>query len=217
MGGYGSGRRYSLSAGTKPVADIDLLRLDVRYLHRNGMLQSQHWTTLRWSYNGQTSGNIRVEIGNGHPPLYLRLIYTHTSRYDGAKTDINEYVTLDWQACRFGGRRPWFLCPRCGRRVGVLWGGKRFLCRHCHQVTYPCQNETKADRAMRRSRKARKRLGLGDDVTMPASYASKPKGMRWATYHRLVQQAEEADKVWCLDAMQRFGIGVRDSFDLPWP
>ncbi|RIK94968.1 MAG: hypothetical protein DCC73_00870 [Proteobacteria bacterium] len=217
MGGHGSGRQYGVSTGTKPVAGVDLLRLDVRYLHKNGFLKPQHWSTLHWSRNGHPSGNIRVEMGTGQPPLHLKLIYTHTSRYDGTKTDINEYITLDWQTCRFGGRRPWFLCPHCGRRVGVLWGSKRFLCRHCHRVAYPCQNETRADRAMRQSRKVRQRLGLRDDITIPAAYASKPKGMRWATYHRLVRQAQEADMIWCLDAMRRFGIGIRDSFDMPWP
>lgn len=43
--------------------------------------------------------------------------------------------------CRFGGKRWWFLCPgqNCGRRVAKLYfppDKSRYLCRHCHGLSY---------------------------------------------------------------------------------
>lgn len=37
------------------------------------------------------------------------------------------------------GIRPWFLCPSCDRRVGILYRKQNagpFLCRHCHGLSY---------------------------------------------------------------------------------
>src|SRR5262245_43417025 len=36
----------------------------------------------------------------------------------------------------YGGRRYWWLCPHCGRRVRVLYGGAYFLCRTCQNLSY---------------------------------------------------------------------------------
>ena len=44
---------------------------------------------------------------------------------------------------RFGGLRYWFLCPRCGRRVGKLYHLERWACRRCHDLAYPSQRLSK--------------------------------------------------------------------------
>jgi hypothetical protein len=40
-----------------------------------------------------------------------------------------------------GGKRPWFVCPTCPRRVGVLYHreGLPFRCRTCCKLAYPSQ------------------------------------------------------------------------------
>ena len=41
--------------------------------------------------------------------------------------------------CNYGGLRAWFVCPQCGRRVGVLYRKPlltHFLCRHCQNLSY---------------------------------------------------------------------------------
>ena len=43
---------------------------------------------------------------------------------------------------RFGGLRYWFLCPRCGRRVGKLYHVERWGCRHCHNLAYQSQRRS---------------------------------------------------------------------------
>jgi hypothetical protein len=54
-------------------------------------------------------------------------------------------VPIEWTACHFGGRRPWFVCAvlddhvgYCGRRVGVLYirPGGLFMCRRCWNLVH---------------------------------------------------------------------------------
>jgi hypothetical protein len=56
----------------------------------------------------------------------------------------------------------------------------------------PPQRETKYDRALRRARKLRLRLG-GDPAD--DEYPNKPPRMRWATYNRLMDRLVAADGV----------------------
>lgn len=63
---------------------------------------------------------------------------------------FNQSIWLTWAPCYFGGRRCWFLCPGCGRRVGrvylpctmYLMGSDyrervhAFSCRSCYSLTY---------------------------------------------------------------------------------
>ena len=60
------------------------------------------------------------------------------------------YIHFDWEgkgyivqvaysACRFGGTRPWFICPHCQSRVGsLLFFNHQIGCRHClNTATHP--------------------------------------------------------------------------------
>lgn len=60
-------------------------------------------------------------------------------KYTVGKKRIETKVSLTSTPCRFGGYRVWFLCPSCGRRVGVLYRpyfATEYLCRHCHALSY---------------------------------------------------------------------------------
>jgi len=89
---------------------------------------------------------------------------------------------LDWTACTYGGYRAWFLCPDCGRRVALLYlpsyGGA--FCRHCLDLVYNSQRETKEDRAIRRYNKIRRRLGWKPGFLN--GEGGKPRGMHWRTF-----------------------------------
>ena len=112
-----------------------------------------------------------------------------------------DVVAIDWTDCHYGGARPWFLCPGCGRRVAILYGRKierdgskipiqnRILkCRQCHALSYPSQHEEWHERMRRRAKKIRARIG--------GEYAKKPKRMHWRTYNRLVDEARYFDDRW---------------------
>ncbi len=48
-------------------------------------------------------------------------------------------VAVEWTPCHYGGARPWFVCPECGRRSGRLYAGRRFACRLCRGFRYESQ------------------------------------------------------------------------------
>jgi hypothetical protein len=84
---------------------------------------------------------------------------------------------------RFGGRRRWFACPRCGSACRVLFGGGRFLCRSCHGLQYQSQCESAWSRATSRAQKLRMRLHGSANLLEP--FPPRPKHMHHRTYRRL--------------------------------
>ena len=62
---------------------------------------------------------------------------------------IAQTILFDSTPCHFGGSRLWLLCPDCECRVRVLYCptlGYRFLCRHCHNLTYRSCNRSRLER-----------------------------------------------------------------------
>lgn len=178
MGGMGSGRRLVGKSTTS-----DMQPLDIRRLHRAGLLTPGHVFSWQWSVCGKevASIQIRTEID--------RVILDYRSRDNGGEWLPMEYpVYVVWTGVHFGGRRPWFLCPvqGCGRRVAILYGGRMFACRHCQKLAYECQRETYDDRACRRADNIRRQLGWRPGIANPIG--GKPRGMHWRTYARLIAE-----------------------------
>jgi hypothetical protein len=44
---------------------------------------------------------------------------------------------MEWTFCNFGGERPWWTCPHCGRRCAIVYarGPWPFMCRLCANLT----------------------------------------------------------------------------------
>jgi|SRR5208337_4214847 len=152
MGGAGSGMWFRRD---KKTTIEECRRLDVFCLHREIALNYGCSFDLNWTRNGQSWGNINAEVRG----TSLVLIYQYAGY--GEECDVEERISLDWTRCNYGGKRPWFLCRGCGRRVGVLFlGGSYFLCRHCYHLSYSSHNKnTLLDRVCRRRDKLRERLG----------------------------------------------------------
>ena len=192
MGGLGSGNRYRF--GKKTTTD-ECHGLDVRKLHRDGLLKPGSCFRSSWWRAGSETGAIRVFVFGDR----LILSYRHRSGLGEEWEYVKESVPLNWTPCNFGGERPWFLCPGvvngvgCGRRVAILYGpGKWFLCRHCYDLRYESQREEKKDRALRRTQKIRMRLGGSANMLEP--FPERPKGMHHDTYMRLFWEHEEAHR-----------------------
>ena len=182
MGGYGSGRD-----GWKPKAE-EAKRIDVRYMRKRGFLNDGCQFTLSWSRGEESVGYINARTTDRTVILNYRV----KPYWEDEWTDIEECVPIEWTPCNFGGQRPWLNCPRCSRRVEVLYGvGKRFLCRHCYNVTYSSQCETVMDRLLRRSRKMRRRLDVDESIF--ESVVFKPKGMHQKTFDRLRKELDEIE------------------------
>lgn len=181
MGGYGSGRwgRHRAKGTTDPLP-----RLDVHHLARLGLIVPGAVRSLAvaWSRGDEPAGDILVRYDDGRPHEVV-LEYRVRKEDDEAWRPVRESVGLDRTPCPYGGKRPWFLCPRCLSRRAVLFGlGGRFRCRACHGLAYPSTREGTADRHRRRADELRRRLGgKPGDLLVPR----KPKGMHRRTYERL--------------------------------
>ena len=183
MGGSGSGR-YGFASKCEDYSSIDLA-----WLNREGVLNRHWWSTITWSRGGNETGAIRVKAEPGG----LRLSYRARDR-GGEWEDINEFVPFSYTDTNFGGRRPWFECPSCGRNCRVLYGGKVYRCRKCYGLKYQSQYEPAFGRALSQAQKIREKLGGSLCVDDP--FPEKPKGMHWKTYQRLERQDDLLTERW---------------------
>jgi hypothetical protein len=103
-----------------------------------------------------------------------------------------QIVEVTWTACPFGGERAWFVCPNCQNRRAVLYSvGGDFRCVRCEDLAYASTHEDAVDRAHRRIRRLKERLG-GDPDSL--SLPDPPKGMHGGTYSRIVAQIDAQER-----------------------
>ena len=173
MGGTGSGRKPG--HGARKMTK-DALPLAINRLARLKLLapeNSQYWS---WSVRDRAVERITVNIEPGGMTVSCRL--------KNSGQDSRQWVGTQTTPCTLGGHRYWFTCPRCDRRVAILYRLNRaFACRHCQNLTYACQGESLGDRAIRRADKIRARLGWVPGIAHASGI--KPAGMHWRTYLRL--------------------------------
>jgi hypothetical protein len=171
MGNSNSGRPRErpylgmfLSFGLSDVADL-----------RDG-----DWMTLRWRSGANVSvygTRCGIEV-----------------RFCRDNDEVRQPVTVDRLPCHFGGTRAVLRCPRCDRRCRKLYlFGSRFVCRACTRARYWTQTASPDARMTHRIRRLQSRLAPDVDVDdyvldwIPA----RPRGMRRATYQRLVERLEQ--------------------------
>jgi len=192
MGGFGSGRR-----GGRPTVE-SALRLDIDSMMCWGAIQpgSHRVGEMRLHQFYGDDIDVKYESLAGDPSnSWLRLRYSMADYRSGGELKIDDKVYLAPTRPHFGGLRWWFVCPHLNRRVRKLYlplGGRHFWSRRAYEFAYASQRETKYDRALRRARKLRLRLG-GDPAD--DEYPDKPPRMRWATYNRLLDKLRAADGV----------------------
>lgn len=189
MGGFGSGRP-SGSGRDK----VEYSRsIDVNRLHKAGCLRAGSSGGWQWTQDGERVAwiSLLAETDRLHLSYRVRIA-------GGEWESIEEPVRIVRVACRFGGARPYFICPglvngvACGRRVAKLHGpGRYFLCRHCYRLAHASQSESQWDRTLRHASKIKQHLG--GDPGMAAPFPPKPKGMWWRTYERLRDECFDAE------------------------
>ena len=102
MGGIGSGRPVDLGRDT-----VESCRaIDVNRLHREGCLSPGWWSGWHWTRDGEkvASINLRAEEDRLHLSYRVRIA-------GGDWEDVEETVRIVRVPCRFGGTRPYFICP----------------------------------------------------------------------------------------------------------
>jgi hypothetical protein len=161
--------------------------LDVNQLSEKGCLRPGWTSTCQWDNGIEfASINLRAEAE--------RLSLSYTLRVGDRKSeDMVETISIVHLPCRFGGSRPYFICPGpgdgtdCGRRITKLYLSRRyFLCRRCNKLAYASQYEHQWQRALRKANKIKQRLGI--DVGIGDPLLDKPKGMWIRTFDHLLNQ-----------------------------
>lgn len=208
MGGRGSGHYYHRSGNGRPVME-GFQRVECWKVFRS---YRKHGRCFLWSWKRGTedAGSVAVEVlpkaelahkqtGQPIPGRGAVVFRYRRTPYGGEPEDVEVIIPLRWSFPNFGGTRPWFLCPRCFRRVGVLaLYGNAFLCRRCLGATYEVRNERPSYRFMRRRDKLLSRLGPDGE---------RPKGMHWRTFARICEEADAADyRSWTVGLEEIQGI-----------
>lgn len=184
MGGYGSGR-WPRPSG-KGIVESQR-RIDVRRLHREGLLTKGKVAALEWSRDGQSLGQFGVACRGAE----LVIVYRCRWGDQGEWQDREETVRLEWTACTYGGRRPWLVCPDpdCDRRAAILYlTGVGFRCRECAELTYTSCREDELARWQHKAQMIRRRLGAPRGQSDWGWFPRRPKGMHWHTYEALRDQ-----------------------------
>jgi len=172
---WGAGR-----PGNKAIGE-HLHRIDVRLWARRGELTQPGCFVWTWKRGGERAGSVTVWV---NPPHSVSLKYI--LNVNGSQQNVNKKIGMEWVPCRFGGARPWFVCPCCGQRAALLYlRWARFGCRGCQQVAYASQSEDEMNRMWRKQSKIEARLG---------DHWNRPKGMRQQTYKRLFEAAVDCEE-----------------------
>ncbi len=139
MGGSGSGR-----PGWRPLAEQSLAFRIGRLKRALDMLddpkldsvgEGVQWTT---SNGGRVVASIRYLVRRGAAGPLVELQYAYRGE------EVRDLIPVVTTQPHYGGRRWWWICPRCGRRVGVLYApGKLWRCRWCYRITYTSSNESR--------------------------------------------------------------------------
>jgi hypothetical protein len=133
MGGLGSGTwyRFNKKALTDHYRAIEVQQVYNAGARHMGIPFLWTWGALQGAENPVT-----IELS----PNRKQLTVSYGWYQNGHIEQIQYCILFTYTPCNYGGYRPWFLCPHCGRRVGKLYlGGKYFLCRHCYNLAYRSQ------------------------------------------------------------------------------
>jgi hypothetical protein len=170
---------------------------------KEGLLAAGNY--CRWTWKDH-QGAVKASMGVWTLDDGLELTYTINPRSEYAE-NICYRVPVVFTKCNYGGRRPWFICPRCSRRVGKLYlKSKYYLCRHCNNLSYACRNESEAFRLLHKAQRINDRL-LGP-APPNQLLAGRPKGMHWKTYNKITHRIKLLDR-------QALNAAVREFYELP--
>lgn len=160
-----------------------LLQLDIANVRKSINFDRAVTGSVQWP----SGAGIEIEVRPGSG-----LVLSYKWRGD----DVPSYlVPITYTTPNYGGRRPWFRCPNqnCGRRVRILYGGRYFLCRHCHDLTYESAQVGRHDRprVVIRNRLRRLRNQLGGRGGLFDALPDRPQGMSWRRYTAICLEYQE--------------------------
>lgn len=195
MGGRGSGRQSSFGGKAETG---DSIPLDIRKITRKGLLVPGSCFSWQWRVNDRQVAGISIRVD-----FDKFMVLTYRMKSTGEV--VEQRVQTQTSPCYLGGQRYWFTCPRCSKRVAVLYApGRYFACRTCGGLGYATQKEGSGDRASSRADKLRRRLGWAPGILN--GDGGKPKGMHWKTYQRVKSHHDALVQVSLHDISRKLGL-----------
>ena len=134
------------------------------------------------SYPRLSISQYREQLKQDHAK-YIEIRYKHRNK------PYNYSIQLSKSACHYGNYRYWWLCPKCNKRVSVLYCAGLYVCRHCISANYGSQLQQPIDRMYSKLNALRERLGW--QVGIIHGIGERPKGMHHSTYERLLVKYEQ--------------------------
>ena len=172
------------------------LDLNINQMLREGFIEPGQMTELKDCHwlddDGDINANARIAADMTKGPTVA-----NAARYG------TMHIVADWiyptiqlvaRPRHFGGWQWYFVCPREGRHVSVLWSppGQRFFAgrKSWGNVAYLSQYHGPGARAHYMAVKLCNRIG-GPGAAEEWEVPPKPKWMRWRTYERLSKRCEK--------------------------
>ena len=145
MGGYGSTRwAWHIKATTVEESRS----LDCVSFRRKGFFRAHSYQTgtVTWKdYLDREIASLGFSVSTGIVDGFMELNYVLSGLNGGENQKFRYKVPLQTTQPNFGGLRWWFTCPLCNRRVRKIYRpplAEKYLCRHCHRLTYRSSQES---------------------------------------------------------------------------
>ena len=175
MGGIGSGRGCWRSKNFVEETRF----ITSKWVKAHLQLLQKQPLQVNWHQGKESLGSASVSLVN-HNQLFVQ--YKYRRSCEGDWSTVTEFIPLQFSACRYGGSRVWFICPKCGRRAAFIYVDTVVACRSCLGLHYQSEYEDDISRLQSKTRKIFDRIGH--------DYA-RPKGMHHKTYECLLSKANE--------------------------
>jgi len=199
LGGKGSGRFCSFE--TKKTENY--IFLDVGLLNKNGCLHSG-WNGC-WSWKDESGKSYSISMNRNNFGVNLNYCLKVG---EGEWEKVEQDISVIHIPCRFGGNRPYFICPgqfhpkhRSRKALKLYIIDRYFLCRHCHELKYSSQFESKWERQLRKANKYR--LKVGGDTGLGSDFPDRPKGMWSKTYSGIFDKYNHAEMMVYLEFLSK--------------
>lgn len=121
-------------------------------------------------------------------------------RYQFRGKQYHYDIKLTTTTPNYGGKRYWWKCPNCGKRVAVLYCAGYYVCRHCIGAKYETQHLQPIDRQFKRISTLRERLGWYGGIAY--GKGEKPLKMHNRTYQQLVNEHDRLEQRLCLATLK---------------
>lgn len=116
----------------------DTPSIDMSFLKKNHYLKRPRFGTISWSWGSESMGSVSLQSNPSDD--CISFIYTSKDNITGLTSHLDYKVKLLSSYCHLGGKRYWFECLKCFKRVGVLYFAQKYAsCRSCSGLYYRSQ------------------------------------------------------------------------------